>query len=369
MRKLKNVLGTLFTRRLVLTFDKVDFVYPRLSGRRRRNWLLAELAWALKSDKVWAYPTLLQIEPCNVCNLRCPVCHSVTDGKPQGFLPLDDFKKIMDEVGDDILFLHLWGWGEPFMNKDFFSMVKYAKAKGVQIISSTNGHFFESHGNIDKLIDSGLDVLIVALDGADPETYEKYRLQGDFERVLSGLRQLVKAKREKGARSPRINLRMLVTRENEDQVEPMKALAREIGVEIFSLKTLCSFDNESKGAELLPCRPEFRRFSYGPEGEPIRTKNTCKKFWNHPTIYRDGTVVLCDYHMGNELSLGNLFDRDGRANFGKIWFGQDFRRARAQVLKGDRQDTRCDSYALNYAGVDRCVSHAFGIEGGGVEES
>jgi hypothetical protein len=57
--------------------------------------------------------------------------------------------------------------------------------------------------------------------------------------------------------------------------------------------------------------------------------------------------LLCDYHMGNELSLGNLFDRDGRANFGKIWFGQDF---------------RC---ALNYAGVDRCVSHAFAIEEGG----
>ncbi len=80
-------------------------------------------------------------------------------------------------------------------------------------------------------------------------------------------------------------------------------------------------------------------------------------------------MVLCDYHMGKELSLGNLFDRDGRANFGKIWFGQDFRRARAQFLKGDLQDTRCDSCAPNYAGVDRCVSHAFAIEEGGVQES
>jgi radical SAM protein with 4Fe4S-binding SPASM domain len=248
-------------------------------------------------------------------------------------------------------------------------MVKYAKGKGVQIISSTNGHFFESHGNIDKLIDSGLDVLIVALDGTDPQTYEKYRREGDFERVLSGLRQLVKTKRKQGARSPRINLRMLVTRENEDQVDPMKTLAQELGVDIFSLKTLCSFDNEAKGSELLPCRPEFRRFSYGRDGEPIRKKNTCKKFWNHPTIYRDGTVVLCDYYTGNELSLGNVFDGNGRASFGKIWFGEDYRRTRARFLKGDRQDMRCDSCALNYAGVDRCVSHAFEIEEAAVQES
>jgi radical SAM protein with 4Fe4S-binding SPASM domain len=239
----------------------------------------------------------------------------------------------------------------------------------VQIISSTNGHFFESHGNIEKLIDSSLDVLIVALDGTDPETYEKYRRQGDFGRVLSGLRQLVKRKREKGARSPRINLRMLVTRENEDQIDKMKALAQELGVDVFSLKTLCSFDNEIKGSELLPCRPEFRRFSYDADGEPIRVKNTCKKFWNHPTIYRDGTVVMCDYHTGNEMSLGNVFDGDGQVDFGRIWFGEDFRRIRARFLKGDRQDMRCDTCALNYAGVDRCVSHAFDIEEGGVPES
>ena len=369
MNRLTGVLQTLLTRRLVLSFDKIDFVYPRLSGRRLRNWLLAELAWILKSDKVWAYPTLLQVEPGNVCNLRCPVCHTVTDGKPQGFLRREGFQSLMDEVGEEILFLHFWGWGEPFMNKDFFSMVKVAKAKGVRIVSSTNGHFFESQGNIDKLIDSGLDVLIVALDGTDPETYEKYRRQGDFGRVLSGLKQLVRRKRERGAGSPRINLRMLVTRENEDQVDRMKALARELGVDIFSLKTLCSFDNEAEGSELLPCRPEFRRFSYGPDGEPVRQENTCKKFWNHPTVYRDGTVVLCDYHTGNDFSLGNVFNPDGRADFGRIWFGRDFRRVRAQFLKGDRRGMRCDTCALNFAGVDRCVSHVFPIQGEGVRGS
>jgi MoaA/NifB/PqqE/SkfB family radical SAM enzyme len=65
------------------------------------------------------------------------------------------------------MFLHFCGWGEPFLNKDLFSMIRYAKDKGIKIITSTNGHFFE---NVDKLLDTGLDVLIFALNGVDKET-------------------------------------------------------------------------------------------------------------------------------------------------------------------------------------------------------
>ena len=100
----------------------------------------------------------------------------------------------MDEVGDYLLFLHFWGWGEPFMNSDFFSMIRYAKSKGLKIITSTNGHFFEDDKNIDQLIDSGLDVLIFALDGLDEKTYEQYRAQGDLQKAMRGLKQVCLAR-------------------------------------------------------------------------------------------------------------------------------------------------------------------------------
>ena len=127
MEKILKAIKTLFTRRLVITFDKVDFTYTHLSWKRLVNWFLAELSYYLKSDRVWVYPTHLQIEPANVCNLRCPLCHIVTDNTPRGFLVFNDFKKIIDEVGDYLLFLHFWGWGEPFLNEDFFPMIRYIK--------------------------------------------------------------------------------------------------------------------------------------------------------------------------------------------------------------------------------------------------
>jgi radical SAM protein with 4Fe4S-binding SPASM domain len=358
MEKILKAIKALFTRRLVITFDKVDFTYTHLSWKRLRNWLLAELSYVMKSDRAWAYPTHLQVEPTNICNLRCPLCHVVTDNKPRGFLNFNDFKKLIDEVGDYLLFLHFWGWGEPFLNKDFFSMIRFAKDKAIKIITSTNGHFFENEENVDRLIDSGLDVLVFAMDGVDKETYEKYRQNGDFDKALRGLQLLLRRREERGASLPRINLRMLVTRDNEHQVSQMRDLAQKIGVDILTLKTLCSFDNKTKGGELVPCNQEYRRFEYDDRGKPIRKKNPCKKMWNHPTVYRDGTVVPCDYYTGQEFSLGNGFTIDGEG-FQHVWFGKDFRQFRARFLNGERSGLRCENCSMNFADVDRCVSHAF----------
>jgi radical SAM protein with 4Fe4S-binding SPASM domain len=355
MRRILKALGTFATGRLNLVFDKVHFTYEHLSWKRRWNWFLDELSYVLKASRAWSLPTHLQIEPSNECNLRCPLCHVVTDDKPHGLLELDDFKRIIDEVGDSILFLHFWGWGEPFLNPQIYAMIRYAKNKGLRIISSTNGHFFTDEANVDKLIASGLDVLIVAVDGADAETYEKYRQRGDFECVMSGLRLLLRRRREHGSALPRINLRMLVTRDNEHQVPELKRIARDLGVDVFSLKTLCSFDNAAEWETIVPCNPEYRRFFYTPEGEPIRINNPCKKPWNHPTLYRDGVVVPCDYYTGTEFNLGNAYE----GGFRRVWSGAAFRRLRRRFAKKDRAGLRCDTCSLNYADVDRCVAQAF----------
>jgi MoaA/NifB/PqqE/SkfB family radical SAM enzyme len=358
MKKNLKTLETLATRRLVLIFDKVDFTYTSLSWRRLWNWFLAELSCLLKPERVWAYPTHLQIEPVSGCNLRCPLCYISTQNIPQGFLKLDDFRKLIEEVGDHILFLHFWGWGEPFLNKDIFPMIRFAKEKGIKIITSTNGHFFEKEENVDRLIDSELDVLIFALDGVDKETYEKYRQKGDFDKALRGLRLLLRRREERGAALPRLNLRMVVTRDNEDQVSHMKSLAQEIGVDLLTLKTLCSHGNIAMWEELLPHNPGYRRYEYDDKGKPIRKKNPCKKMWNHPTVYHDGTVVACDYHTTQELSLGNVFANNGRG-FGHVWFGKAFRQLRTRFLKGEYSGLRCENCSLNFVDVDRYVSHAF----------
>jgi radical SAM protein with 4Fe4S-binding SPASM domain len=139
----------------------------------------------------------------------------------------------------------------------------------------------------------------------------------------------------------------------------MKLLAKELGVDVLTFKTLCNFDNPVKGEELLPRCGEYRRFEYDGEGKPERVKNTCKKMWNHPTVYRDGSFYTCDYHSSRDPSLGNVFTDGG--GVGKIWFGKGMRELRARFLKGDVSGLRCESCPWNFSEVDRFVSHAFGV--------
>ena len=359
VNKLRALLRALAMGRLDITFDKVQFRYHSLSWQRRRNWLLTELSYIFRSPQAWAYPTHLQIEPASVCNLRCPVCHVVTDAGPKGLLNMEHYRKLLAEVGGHLLFLHFWGWGEPFLNNDSAAMIRMAREKGIRVISSTNGHFFESADRVDALLDSDLDVLIFALDGVDARTYEKYRREGDYSRALDGLRHFLRRRADRRAQRPLLNLRMLVTRDNEAQVPAMRALGRELGVDIVTLKTLCSFDRPDEGSQLVPCDPSYRRFHYDTSGRPIRIVNQCKKLWNHPTVYRDGRVVPCDYHTTMELELGNAF-AEGRS-FADVWFGQGYRRLRSRFATRQLAGLRCGDCVMNYAGVERCVSHAFPV--------
>ena len=170
------------------------------------------------------------------------------------------------------------------MNPHIYKMITYGKSKGLKFISSTNGHFFEESENIDQLIASQLDVLIFALDGVDRETYERYRHQGDFNRAVRGLERLIQRRNELGSALPKINLRMLVTRENEHQVEQMKALAQKLQVDIFSLKTMYSFDNETEGQHIIPKNPAYQRSTYDDDGRLIRITNTCKKLCSNKEL-------------------------------------------------------------------------------------
>ena len=95
MRKIYNALKVFVTRKLVIEFDKMEFTYTHLSHKRYFNWVFAELSSILKTRKAYAYPTHLQLEPTNNCNLSCPLCNVVTDkNRKKGVLRFDDFKKL-----------------------------------------------------------------------------------------------------------------------------------------------------------------------------------------------------------------------------------------------------------------------------------
>ena len=350
----------LITRRVRLKSDDIPYLCEDVPLRKILNAVLTEASVFAKPLYPWGWPTHLEIEPSALCNLKCSLC-PVSSGlkRPQGLMEFETFTKILDEVGDYIFTLLFWGWGEPFLNPRAFDMIAYARAKGVKVVSSTNGHLFARKEFADRLVRSGLDSIIFAIDGVTQSSYERFRHGGNLETVLKGIRTVADRKKALGSRTPLINFRFIVTAQNEAEIPLVKQLAPSLGADALTFKTLnpdCSdvyspLSSESSGGKaLMPEESRYRRFRAGPRGEPriYRRRNPCKHLWNDPRIDWDGTVVSCRYDPDELYPLGNL--RDG--SFWEIWKGEAYRNMRRQFRDNWTQMPRCGDCSYAWEGGD-----------------
>ena len=157
-------LQLLFQGRFTLTFDQLNFPMCNLTFRKRLNFLIQVVQMKMRTIKRIGFPVILAIEPINVCNLKCLTCATGAGlmKRPPSMMPFRMFRDIIDQVRDYVCLLVFWSWGEPFIHKDAFQMIQYAKDQGILVHSSTNGHFFNNRQNARKVIESGLDSLILS---------------------------------------------------------------------------------------------------------------------------------------------------------------------------------------------------------------
>ena len=348
----------LITRRIRLKSDTIPYLCEDVPRRKILNAVLTESSVFFKPLHPWGWPTHLEIEPSALCNLKCSLC-PVSSGlkRPQGLMEFGTFTNILDAVGDYIFTLLFWGWGEPFLNPRAFDMIAYARAKGVKVISSTNGHLFAREEFADRLVRSGLDSIIFAIDGVSQSSYERFRQGGNLETVLKGIRTVAARKQALGSRTPLINFRFIVMAHNEAEIPLAKQLAPQVGADALTFKTL-NPDNEdvyvplssefTGGKALIPEEPRYRRFRAGSRGEPriYRRRNPCKHLWNAPRIHWDGTVISCPYDADELFPLGNLRDR----SFWEIWQGEAYRNMRRQFRDNWRQMPRCGDCSYAWEG-------------------
>jgi MoaA/NifB/PqqE/SkfB family radical SAM enzyme len=290
------------------------------------------LSHIMRRPVLFGHPFMLMVEPSNLCNLNCPLCPTGSDSltRPQGNMTLEQFKHLLDESSQHLLFLSLWNVGEPFMNPHLMNMIRYAKSRKLYVITSTNGHFFQTRQKVRDLIRSGLDELIVSIDGASPETYNRYRRKGDIHTVIEGLRLLTEEKAALASPHPLIDLQFIVMRHNEHEIETIDTLARQMKVNQFTLKTV-QVTTDEEAQTFLPTRPELRRYHL--QDGHIRMKgtlrNTCRWLWFCPVINWDGSVVPCCFDKDNDLLLGTL---SNGTLLSDIWRGERYTRLRRTIL-------------------------------------
>lgn len=294
-----------------------------------------------KTTKRTAYPTSISIEPTTNCNLKCTECpvgkNTIT--RATGNISFILFKKIIDEFSPYLTYLTLYFQGEPFLNKDFFVLVNYAsKEKNIYTSTSTNGHFL-SEQNAKKTVTSGLDKIIISIDGTSQNVYEQYRKNGNLDTVLKGIENLVKAKKELKSKTPYVVIQFLVLGTNEHQISEIKKIVKEKGANKLELKTAQIYNFEN-GSQLIPKNPKYSRYKKNKNGTysiKNKLKNRCKRLWSSSVITWNGDVLPCAFDKDANHRFGNL----QISNFKDINNNEAYRSFRKHIRKSRKSVGIC----------------------------
>ncbi len=291
----------------------------------------------------WGMPVSISFEPTTSCNLRCPECPSGLRAfsRPIGMLQKDFFTQTIDDIHQHLLYLIFYFQGEPYLNPDFLKMVTYASSKKIYTATSTNAHYLTDE-NARKTVESGLDRLIISIDGTTQDVYKQYRVGGNLDKVMEGAKNIVKWRKELKSKTPFIFFQFLVVKHNEHQIEEIKQLAKEIGVDEVRFKTAQVYDYEHDPNQLIPSIDKFSRYKKNKEGVTIpknKLANRCWKLWHANVITWDGLVVPCCFDKDATHQLGNLKTQ----SFKEIWQNDNYKQFRAEIMKSRKNIDICSN--------------------------
>lgn len=309
------------------------------------NFMTVELQHLYRAPHLKGYPYFLTVETGNLCPLNCPLCPTGQQQRslPTGFFDLTDFKKIMNEIGDYLIQVMLYNWGEPLMNENLFEMIEVAEQKGISTVVSTTLNIFDKEIK-QKLVSSDLDILIVSLDGASQETVEKYQRGNDFKEVIENMRKIQKAKEKLNRTTPSLQWRYIVNKYNEHEIPKAKKMAGDLGVDLELAPISCDMSREifmtpeeqfEDAKTWLPENEKYSLYDYDKGRRKKILENDCSSLWRHAVINWDGSVFPCCWVHDPKYSFGNAFEE----GFKKIWNNEKYISARKLIGKGRKSET------------------------------
>jgi radical SAM protein with 4Fe4S-binding SPASM domain len=261
-------------------------------------------------------------------------------------MPIEMFQSIVDQAQGQVREIILWHLGEPFLHPYLCQMIRYVVSRQIRIITSTNGEWVDSQDKAIEVVQSGLNHLIVGMDGVDQETHQLFKRGGNLEKVLRCIRLIVAARREMGSKTPIIELQCILMRQNESQQKALRKLAQELSVDMYTAKPMHINSRypefQSLAREFLPndlSNSPYKKLpdgQFAPKGE---LKTGCPKVYDRMLIRSDGSVIPCCYDLEGEFVMGNV----NSTPLAEIWQGISYNVLRERLKTERRRISLCST--------------------------
>jgi len=265
------------------------------------------------------YPPCVQVEPTSICNYRCVFCYqtdqsfSRKSGGHMGMMPLDTFKRTIDELEGNVEAVTLASRGEPLVCPDIEPMLEYLSGKFLGLKMNTNAWFLDEQ-KAHAILAAEPNTLVFSADAADDELYAKLRVGGKLQRVLDNIKQFHEIK-EKHYPNSRIITRVSGVRFTEEQnMDDLEAFWHDYVDQVAFVDYnpwINSYENDANGITA-----------------------PCSDLWRRAFVWWDGLVNPCDVDYRSDLAAGNVQEK----SLSEIWRGEEYEELRQRHLNNSRQD-------------------------------
>lgn len=296
----------------------------------------------LKHHRFTAMPSFISIEPTNICNLQCPECPTGNKSSiiPKGKIAIDTCRNVIPQIQKSVVWANLYFQGEPFVSESVVDILKLTSDAKILTSISTNAHFITDE-IAEKIVLSKLTKLIVSLDGYDQESYEKYRRNGNFQKVLDGLQAIQCAKQKYQSSLPLVELQCLLFKHTENHKEDIRRIGLEYGADRIVFKTAQFYSSEN--IDMLPSHKNSRYMvTDGTLNMKKPLKNKCWKLWSSCIVAWNGNVLPCCFDKNHTFAYGNV----AKQSFRDIWFSEKSKNFKKTIHTNRKQISICQNCSM-----------------------
>jgi len=244
------------------------------------------------------------------CQLSCKACPNanglITKKLKRGDLSLDNFIKFI-ELNKNVIKIELSNWGEPFLNKDFLSILEYANYKNIELNIDNGANLNYVDDNVlEGIVKYKLNRLSCSIDGASDKVYRKYRNGGNLQIVLKNIKIINEYKKYYNSEFPQLSWQFIVFGHNQHEVKSAEKLAKKYNMN-FNLRL--NWKSDYSPADPMGNVSVVSREQFYEKYKQNYKREICTQLWKNPQINWDGKILGCCNNYWQPFD-GNAFEND-----------------------------------------------------------